>query len=359
MKQLLILPTCARDLLVSQSLIAAIKKRHADVELDVMVPSLLAPLATRFPEVNQVFNAPEPSQGLGLHWHVGRNLVALETHYQQAYIVPQSLKSALIPVAAQIPHRVGFRGPWRFGLLTDIRLPPKYKALADQYASLAYPHGQLPSAWQAPTLSLHIDTENQTHLIDQLDLAPYAEVSTRPLVILCPAGVQESSRQWPIAYFARLAAALIDQGCRIWILASYKEVQAAEQICAALSPSQQEFCDNLAGRTSWTDVVDLIACAQALVSNDSALAHISARLARPTWIPLGASDPEYAAPQGDQVHLLTYEALECQPCQRPRCQASTQLACLTHLQPESILESLLAQLKMQAPPVATAEAISA
>ncbi|WP_252720515.1 glycosyltransferase family 9 protein, partial [Acinetobacter baumannii] len=71
---------------------------------------------------------------------IGRGL---RGQYEQAILLPNSLKSALVPWFAGIPKRTGWRGEMRYGLLNDIRKLDKqrYPLMIERFMALAFEPG--------------------------------------------------------------------------------------------------------------------------------------------------------------------------------------------------------------------------
>src|SRR6185312_10086776 len=63
-----------------------------------------------------------------------------------AYVLPNSIKAALIPAFARIPRRIGYQGEGRFGLLNERWPNPKEERppMVAHYAALAGPLGDVP-----------------------------------------------------------------------------------------------------------------------------------------------------------------------------------------------------------------------
>ncbi|MFM8797527.1 MAG: lipopolysaccharide heptosyltransferase II, partial [Fluviibacter sp.] len=113
---LLVAPAWVGDAVMSEPLIRNIAAQdHAPV--DVLAPPWVAPLFERMPNVGQVIAAPFAHGRLDLkaRWRLGQSLKA--RGYQNAYILPNSLKSALPVFFAGIPNRIGFTGESRYGLV--------------------------------------------------------------------------------------------------------------------------------------------------------------------------------------------------------------------------------------------------
>ena len=73
------------------------------------------------PEVSRVIPNPFCHGELNLfrRYRVGKNLAT--RHYDQAIVLPNSFKSALVPFFAGISKRTGFIGEMRSVLLNDAR----------------------------------------------------------------------------------------------------------------------------------------------------------------------------------------------------------------------------------------------
>jgi heptosyltransferase-2 len=93
-------------MVMAQSLFTALKDLHPGAAIDVLAPPWAAPLVKRMPEVRRQIELPLKSGSLEftLRRRFGR---LLRGHYDAAYVLPGSWKSALIPYFARIPRRIG------------------------------------------------------------------------------------------------------------------------------------------------------------------------------------------------------------------------------------------------------------
>ncbi|WP_323159451.1 glycosyltransferase family 9 protein, partial [Pseudomonas marginalis] len=72
----------------------------------------------------------------------------------------------------------------------------------------------------------------------------------------------------------------------------------------SLSDDAQQYCYNLAGKTSLEQAVNLIAGCNAVISNDSGLMHIAAALDRPLDALYGPSSPDFTPPLSDKAQVI-------------------------------------------------------
>jgi len=294
---------------MAQSLFISLKQREPEAQIDVLAPAWSVPLLARMPEVREAITVPvgHGEFGLAARRRIGRAL--RERRYDRAIVLPRSLKAALIPFFAGARVRSGYRGEMRYGLLNDIR--PLDKSVLTQTVQRFVALGQESSAPLPPPIPeprLRIDAANQQRLLAALDLT-----LERPAIAFMPGAEYGPAKQWPLAHFAELAAALVGQGYQIWLLGSARDREAAAQIAAGL-----EHTHNLCGRTELVDTVDLIALCEAAVSNDSGLMHVAAAVDTPLVALYGSSTPAYTPPLTDKAEVL-YLGLDCSPCFKREC----------------------------------------
>ncbi|MDD2873226.1 MAG: lipopolysaccharide heptosyltransferase II, partial [Azoarcus sp.] len=120
-KILVVGPSWVGDMVMAQSLFVTLK-RGGPCEIDVLAPAWSLPVLARMPEVRRgvAMTLGHGEFGLGKRWALGRELAT--EGYDQAILLPNSLKSALVPFFARIPLRTGFRGEMRYALVNDLRL---------------------------------------------------------------------------------------------------------------------------------------------------------------------------------------------------------------------------------------------
>lgn len=330
---LIVGPSWVGDMVMAQVLFKQLKARQPGCEIDVLAPAWSLPLIARMPEVRAGIAMPLGHGELELksRWRLGRSLAG---RYDQAIVLPNSLKSAFVPVFAGIPTRTGWRGEMRLGWLNDARPLNKqhYPLMIQRFAALALPRGRaLPSPLPRP--ALQVDDANRQRLLSELGLN-----LTRPVLALCPGAEFGPAKRWPDGHYAEVARARIAQGWQVWLLGSAKDQEVAELIRAWLPEEDQAHCQVLAGRTQLVDAVDLLAMADAVVSNDSGLMHIACAVDRPLVAVYGSTSPGFTPPLGSRVSVQQL-AVECGPCFKRECPLG-HLKCLNELRPEQVLAAL-------------------
>ena len=327
-------PSWVGDMVMAQSLFHALKQHQPEVQIDVLAPGWSLPLLQRMPEVQRGIDMPLKHGELGLRarWRLGRSL---RGQYDQAIVLPGSLKSALVPFFAGMKQRTAYLGEQRYGLINDVRTLDKdvLPLTVQRFVAL----GQAASEAQPPRFSsprLNVDVDNQQRVLQSLALD-----LQKPVVALMPGAEYGPAKQWPLAHFAALARALVEQGKQVWILGSNKDKAAGEAIVQqADSPAMHPFVSNLCGQTQLVDVVDLLALCEAAVSNDSGLMHIAAAVDTPVIALYGSSTPAHTPPLSDHAQVV-YLALDCSPCFKRVCPLG-HTRCLQEILPEQILQRL-------------------
>jgi heptosyltransferase-2 len=227
-------------------------------------------------------------------------------NYGTALILPRTWKSALAPMLAAIPERIGFVGEARFGLINRLRWGEKaLPRFIDKNAALALAYGEpLPPEWPVPELSVPPAAVSRWRQANGLGAAG--------VVALAPGSVGASKR-W--TYYPEVARLLAGRGLEVWVVGGPAEKALATEIAAAGGPRVRD----LTG-TDLRNGILAMAAANVAISNDSGLMHVAAALGTPTMGIFGPTSPYLWAPlNGLAATVQTETVVPCQPCQRPVC----------------------------------------
>src|SRR6185436_11024824 len=179
---------------MAQPLLARLHEKAPGARIEVLAPPWVAPVARRMPEVAEVIDAPLRHGPLQLRdrWRLGRSL--RQRRYDQAIVLPNTWKSALVPFFADIPLRSGYVGESRYGLI-NLLYKNTQGPMGLHYARLAEAPGTEP-AQPLPTPRLQVAMDEISRVREKFGLS-------EPYVALCPGAEYGPAKRWP--YFAALA----------------------------------------------------------------------------------------------------------------------------------------------------------
>ena len=303
MNILIIGPSWVGDMMMSHSLYQQLKIQYPNCNIDVMAPNWCKPLLARMPEVCKAIEMPlgHGAFELGTRYRLGKSL---REQYDMAIVLPNSLKSALIPFFAKIIHRRGWKGESRYILLNDLRANKKdYPMMVQHYVALAFEKNSVPKADDIPVLKPYLTIEPAQQTLKNFEKQT-ALLGERPIIGFCPGAEFGPAKRWPHYHYAKLAEMLITQGYAVELFGSAKDEPVGEEIRQALPEALREFCVNLAGKTNLNEAVDLIANCTAVVTNDSGLMHIAAAVNRPLIALYGPTSPQYTPPLSDKATII-------------------------------------------------------
>jgi heptosyltransferase-2 len=332
-RTLVISPNWIGDAVMAQPLLAQLRAREPGRPIDVLAPPAVAPVWRAMAEVDTVLETPFRHGALQLRerWAYARRL--RRNGYADCYVLPNTLKFALIPWLAGIARRVGYKGESRYGLINvmhhdDPRAP---RPMVPFYAALAHPPAAQAPAAPRPRLDVAAaDTRQAARDAGLAEDTPY--------LVFAPGAEFGPSKRWPPGHFAALADAVakLRPDLRVVLLGSAKDRAVCDELAALVrSPG---IVHNLAGATSLGQAIALIGGAQAMVANDSGLLHVASALNRPVVALYGPTDPDHAPPFSDMARALSLR-LSCAPCRQRVCPLGHH-RCMQDMSPTIVLAAL-------------------
>jgi len=326
-RALVIAPQWIGDAVMAEPLLAVLAGRGE--RLSVAALPWVAPAFAAMAEVAETIELPFAHGRLD--WTARRRIAGkMRGRFDVAYVLPNSIKAALVPWLARIPERVGYRGEGRPWLLNR---------------TLANPPGRPPMVAFYGTLSgAPFDAATKPRLVLDRSLLDAAVASAglqrAAYWTFAPGAEYGPAKRWPASRYAALARSLHGaDGAPVVLLGSPGERALCESI-AAEAPGTSLV---LAGRTSLLDAMALIAASRGLASNDSGLMHVAAGFGIAQVAVFGSTSPLHTPPLNERARVLWLKEelqLDCMPCFDRTCRFG-HYRCLTSVAPERVESALL------------------
>ena len=330
-KILIVGPSWLGDMVMAQALFRLLHSRGD--QLDVLAPEWNFAVLERMPEINKAIPMPIDHGELKIAERIRIGKSLRNHHYDQAIVLPNSLKSAIIPWAAKIPVRTGWARECRFLLMNDVRKldKVKYPLMVQRFVALGY---GADDAWDIndyPLPKLEVNPQSVKEKLEkhQLQVEPQ-----QPVLALAAGAAFGDTKRWPASYYGEIANKKIDEGWQVWLFGSPKD----KEVTAEIQQLTNGRCRDLAGQLKLDETVDLISQVTVIVSNDSGLLHVAAALQRPIVAIYGSTSPEFTPPLTKDIHVLQTN-IECRPCFQRTCKFG-HLKCLTEISTQSVMDAI-------------------
>jgi len=258
---------------------------------------------------------------------------------------PPSLSARLHAACAGIPERAGLANEEGGFLLT--RSAPRgargTRHLEDEYLDVVRTLGaeSVPRRAFSPPPDAGAAADAA---LARVGLDP-ARVGAGPRLVVAPGARYGPAKRWAAERFAAAAAAWAgarpDAAAVHVLLVGGSEDRAAVAAVRAAAPAGPARFVALAGDTDLAALAGLVAGADAVLANDSGVAHLAAALGRPTVVIFGSTDLRWTAPRGPAVSVLASPPA-CAPCFLPRCTAPERYRCLRAVRADEAAGALIA-----------------
>lgn len=324
------------------------RRLHARGErLTVGALPWVAPVYRAMPSVAEVIEFPFAHGGLqfAARRRIASDFSKRAQPFDTAYVLPNSLKSALLPLFAGIPKRIGYMGEARVGFLTHrLKNPTNKPPMVAFYSALSSVLG----GEEHPKLGHSAGYQNDTpqFVLNETEVqATLTELGLQRgnYVVFSPGAEFGSAKRWPVSHFVDLALKL---DLQVVLLGSGKEFELCESIALPVNEKQPNKCLNLAGKTSLAGAFVAISATKYVVSNDSGLMHVAAALGVPQVAIFGSSSPLHTPPLNAAAKVLWLKnntnylpPLDCAPCFARECEFS-HTRCLRDISADLVLKTM-------------------
>lgn len=250
--------------------------------------------------------------------------------FDRAYVLPHSIRSALVPFLAGVPDRLGLPGPGRALLLHRVVHPSRDPARRHQgfeYLDLLVP-GAAQRVLEPPQLILSAEA--------RAEAARLAGDLPAPCLAVLPGAARGPAKRWPARHFAAVAGRWIEEfRGSVLLLGGREDVAVARELAVQLGPSAR----SLAGQTSLGGWAALLKGADAVVANDSGGMHLAAAVGAPVVGVFGVTDPARTGPLGPRTAVVHDDGPRSRDIARHSLEAEKRLAGLS---PERVYQALMA-----------------
>lgn len=337
-KVLIVAPSWLGDLVIAQSLFK--KLHHANHEIHVAAPLWNKEILDFMPEVSKKILLPFEHGEVSLIKRYKFSKKLQKENYSKSIILPNSLKSALLPFFAKIPKRIGYQKEGRGIFLTDKReLNKEFLPLMVQrfnYLALNKNESDFSSSVKVTSdFYPRLDTSsiNYEDIQNKFNINLFDTKS----IAIAPGAAFGPAKRWPAKFYADVAKEYLDNGYNLFIFGANQDSETAQNVINNIGSNNNIY--NFTGKLNLSETVGILSKVNYLITNDSGLMHVAAALDIKAIAIYGSTSHKFTPPLSDKCKVLFDDNISCRPCFNRTCMYE-HYRCLYKITPKMVLNEL-------------------
>ncbi len=302
------------DAVMSMPAIQACRHENPDAHIGILVKPYLKP----FWEMHAV-----PDQILSLDSMRGTIREIRDYGFEKAFVLPNSFRSALIPMLAGVQQRIGFRGDHRRMMLTRV-VPTAKGHQSNEYFPICAPQS-VGLVKELPRLTVPPDAfESLEEKFPQLG----------NYVVLMPGAARGASKMWPLEHFEALARSILNAAdCQVVFAGGGGDAPACDELAERLGDRTL----SVAGKTSLKEWAALLENGKLAVANDSGGMHLAGAVGTPVVGIYGLTDPDKTGPLARRFRVIQNSSEKSRDIAR---NSEAAAAALASISPDQVMRAV-------------------
>lgn len=329
------MPNWIGDAVMAQPVIEDVRRGFPNAEITAMCQGAVGDLFLEDPNLDSIFKFKRMSGWI--HQSEHRRIIdpLRKGGFDLGILLTNSLSSAWWFWRGKVKRRLGFATHCRSLLLNEaVPLPKKIEQqhLVDTYKELLLPLG-IEHSDSMPTLYLsEQERESAKNWLGRCG------VPNEKWIGINPGAAYGSAKCWlPDRFRALIEKIIVNTPHNVVCFGD----QTGAPLVAEISKGFGERVVNLAGRTTLRELLGLLSCLDAFLTNDSGPMHMAAALKVPLVALFGSTNSTKTGPYrwGEVIHKHVF----CSPCYKRVCPIDFQ--CMKKIEVDEVYNKLMHQIK--------------
>ncbi|MFO7761860.1 MAG: lipopolysaccharide heptosyltransferase II [Desulfobia sp.] len=321
------------DVIMTTPAVRTIRNNFPEAEISLLARPWVADIFAASPHIDRVIVYDKNGRHRGFRGLLHLSNTLKKQYFDAAILLQNAFEAAFLAWKAGIPVRAGYKRDGRstflnYGIDLDKDIGNRHQVY--YYQDLLTKLG-LTAGSEKLFLRLSED--------DRVRGQKYRSgLTSSPVIGLNPGAAYGPAKCWPAERYGSLASLIHEKsGAEFLVFGAPADKETGRKI----AEQGEGYIHNLAGETTLSQAMALIANCDAFVTNDSGLMHVAAAAGTPLVAIFGSTDAAATGPFSDNASVIQ-KKMSCQPCFKRTCNCG--FSCMLDINVEEVAEEVLKKL---------------